>query len=277
MRRRPFGTVLAGSSALVREGLTRILGAANFHIVASLPRIDDRALGSLNQQEPLLLIIDSEDVLGATAAQIACFKARHSGGRVAVLADHCRREQVASAFAAGANAYFVGVANWDAFIKSLELVMLGETVVPPTILPFLLDQAGRHEDEASGRGAGLSREELRETGHEGGPRLSAREKCILHHLVDGHSNKVIARKIDITEATVKVHVKTILRKIGVHNRTQAAIWAMNNGSLISSTNAWPSSEPAPAHLPQGPHEASIFAELPNVKSARFSGVGKQRE
>jgi two-component system nitrate/nitrite response regulator NarL len=50
-------------------------------------------------------------------------------------------------------------------------------------------------------------------------------------LVKGDSNKSIARKIEIAEATVKVHVKAILRKIGVHNRTQAAIWAMNKGSL----------------------------------------------
>ena len=58
-----------------------------------------------------------------------------------------------------------------------------------------------------------------------------REKSILRYLIEGDSNKSIARKIDITEATVKVHVKAILRKIRVHNRTQAAIWGMNNGWL----------------------------------------------
>ena len=52
----------------------------------------------------------------------------------------------------------------------------------------------------------------------------------MHCLIEGDSNKSIARKIDIAEATVKVHVKAILRKIRVQNRTQAAIWAMNNGS-----------------------------------------------
>ena len=45
----------------------------------------------------------------------------------------------------------------------------------------------------------------------------------------GSSNKLIAIKLGITEATVKVHLKTLLRKIDVNNRTQAAIWAMNNG------------------------------------------------
>jgi two-component system nitrate/nitrite response regulator NarL len=68
------------------------------------------------------------------------------------------------------------------------------------------------------------------------PPLSPREKSILRHLINGDSNKCIARKIDITEATVKVHVKAILRKIRVQNRTQAAIWGMNNGSLTRPAN-----------------------------------------
>jgi two-component system nitrate/nitrite response regulator NarL len=59
-------------------------------------------------------------------------------------------------------------------------------------------------------------------------RLSPREKEILSHLVEGHSNKGIARILGITEATVKVHLKSLLRKIGVENRTQAAIWALSN-------------------------------------------------
>jgi two-component system, NarL family, nitrate/nitrite response regulator NarL len=64
--------------------------------------------------------------------------------------------------------------------------------------------------------------------------LSLREIDIIRRIVEGDSNKHIARRLDIAEATVKAHVKTILRKIGVSNRTQAAIWAMNN-SIGSET------------------------------------------
>jgi two-component system nitrate/nitrite response regulator NarL len=60
------------------------------------------------------------------------------------------------------------------------------------------------------------------------PKLSDREVQILDGLVQGHSNKVIARLCDITEATVKVHMKSILRKIQVDNRTQAAVWALEH-------------------------------------------------
>ena len=66
------------------------------------------------------------------------------------------------------------------------------------------------------------------------PRLSEREARILDGLVKGQANKVIARTCDITEATVKVHMKSIMRKIRVENRTQAAIWAMENGYAVDN-------------------------------------------
>ena len=60
-------------------------------------------------------------------------------------------------------------------------------------------------------------------------KLSNRESEILHCLVDGSSNKAIARRLEITESTVKVHMKSLLRKINAANRTQAAIWGMEAG------------------------------------------------
>lgn len=83
-----------------------------------------------------------------------------------------------------------------------------------------------------GGGAGLS-DPIPDSGHGCVPcaalKLSERETQILDGLVRGFANKVIARRYDITEATVKVHMKSILRKIRVGNRTQAAIWALEHG------------------------------------------------
>ena len=60
-------------------------------------------------------------------------------------------------------------------------------------------------------------------------------RCLLH----GHSNKIIARDLGITDSTVKVHLKAVLRKINASNRTQAAIWALNHG--LGPTNGVASS------------------------------------
>src|SRR3546814_6994009 len=59
--------------------------------------------------------------------------------------------------------------------------------------------------------------------------LTDRERQILQCLLNGYSNKLIARALGITEGTVKVHLKSLMKKIDANNRTQAALWARNHG------------------------------------------------
>jgi two-component system nitrate/nitrite response regulator NarL len=287
-----FGTVLIGPSALLRDGIAHILDATNFGVLASAPDTDIAALSSLPQDRPLLLIIEVGRDFGATLSQIESFKAHYPAARVAVLAHphqlHLLPDMVL-AFRAGANAYFVNVATCDAFIKSLELIMLGETILPSAILPFLCGNVGepgsgggrlgeeggdrcahengikghdRVDDELDDEGVDDDPESvaaaLPEIEDDHAPRLSGRQKLILHHLIEGASNKTIARKIHISEATVKVHLKAILRKIRVHNRTQAAIWAMNNGSSLSAKD-------------NGSSALSTFSISPLLQRTRRSG------
>jgi two-component system, NarL family, nitrate/nitrite response regulator NarL len=260
----PIGTVLVGPNVLLREGLARILSVADFRILATASGVDDPVLSSLPQEQPILLIIDVSDDFDAASGQIVSFKHRYPAGRVAVLAHQHQLTDMVSAFRLGANAYLVNVTTCDTFIKSLELVMLGVTLLPPEILTFISDQQNRSrnggaaghnghatddEDDADDGPAddddGDDGEDGEMVGIEVGanvpqaessftPRLSARQQSILHCLILGDSNKAIARKMAIAEATVKVHVKAILRRIRVHNRTQAAIWAMSNGPFISA-------------------------------------------
>lgn len=277
----PIGTVLIGLNVLLREGLARILSAADFHILASASGVDDPVLSSLPQEQPILLIIDVSDDFDAALAQIVSFKHRYPAGRVAVLAHQHQLTDMVSAFRLGANAYLVEVTTCDTFIKSLELVMLGVTLLPPEILTFISDQqdhsrngtaAGHNghaaddegDDDNDDNGGDDDGEmvgiEVETNGHVSQadasytPRLSARQQSILHCLIQGDSNKTIARKMAIAEATVKVHVKAILRRIRVHNRTQAAIWAMSNGPFISGKN-----DPSPA--------------LEDLSIEQFSGLG----
>ena len=76
---------------------------------------------------------------------------------------------------------------------------------------------------------GAGTDEPDKKGHSARPVLSCREGLIITHLMEGHSNKVIARDLRIAEPTVKAHIKNILRKIGATNRTQAAMWGKKNG------------------------------------------------
>src|SRR5262249_48125539 len=239
--RYPFGTVLVGKTSLLKEGLAEILRSAKFRILTSVLSADDFPTSTAQLREQLFLIVHTGEDFNS-AEQVEVFRNRHPTARIAVVADRYRLDELVSAFRAGANGYFVDVMTSHILIKSLELVMMGETVFPPEFLSFALDPEGdlvredAHPDDNQ-------RPLLSEDGV--APQLSPREKSILRHLIEGDSNKSIARKIDIAEATVKVHVKAILRKIRAQNRTQAAIWGMSNGWLSRTTDHPP---PWPEHV-----------------------------
>ena len=230
LRQHSFAVILVGRSILLREGLARILRAANFRILASVSSADDLRPSKATLHLPLLyLIVHTGDDFDIALEQIALFRNRRPDARIAIVADHYWLNELTSAFRAGANGYFVNVITCDRFIRSIELVMMGETIFPPEFLSLIIDANRPHLVEAA---ASVRNGEpiLVATEDATAPLLSPQEKVILRCIIEGDSNKSIARKIDITEATVKVHVKAILRKIRVQNRTQAAVWGINNGS-----------------------------------------------
>jgi DNA-binding NarL/FixJ family response regulator len=232
MRRRDdFATILVGKSILLREGLAKILRSAKFRILASVSCADDLPANKVHTRRSLFLIVHTGDDFDATVEQIELLSDRHPSGRIAIVTDHYRLNELVSAFRAGANGYFVDVIAWAVFVKSIELVMMGETIFPPAFLASVLDCEGDHIGEPASGDKENSQEILITAEETIAPQLSPREKSILRCLIEGASNKCIARKNSIAEATVKVHVKAILRKIKVNNRTQAAIWAMNNDSV----------------------------------------------
>jgi DNA-binding NarL/FixJ family response regulator len=234
-QRQSFAIILVGKSILLREGLARILRSANFRILASVSCADDLLPSKHQLHPPLFLVVHTGDDFDAAVEQIELFRDQHPGGRIAIVADRYRLDEQVSAFRAGANGYFVDVMACDVFIKSIELVMMGETIFPPAFLSFVLDPEGNRLGQAAPRDEN-NQPILIGAENTLAPQLSPREKSILRCLIEGDSNKCIARKIDIAEATVKVHVKAILRKIRVQNRTQAAIWGMNNGSVTQLAN-----------------------------------------
>lgn len=266
MTRQSFITVLVGPSELLREGVSRILNEEDFRILFSTASVNDLLQKPLPHHRSILLIID---IGGADAeaefAQIAEFKAIYPASHVVALADHCRTTDIVSAFRAGADGYLTKIAAYDTFIKALELVMLGQTVLPAETSMFIQDirQGSKNEPTAEPIADELPKvEDKVESGDQEKVILSNRENCILRRLIEGESNKAIAREINIAEATVKVHVKAILRKIRVRNRTQAAVWAMNHGMLTP-----PSGNGAPGNdtvVPQRSHHRHDLLEAKNA-------------
>ncbi|MCC8952442.1 response regulator transcription factor [Bradyrhizobium sp. Pear77] len=254
MRRQySFSIVLGGENSLRKEGLARILNSENFQVFPSISDADDLPgkanVGNVSVCPALFLVVHSGDDFGATIEQIECFKRRHADGRIAVVADHYRLSELTAAIRAGVTGYFIDVMNCDAFIKSIELVMMGGTVFPTDFLTSALDAEKRDADGVPPR-LDYSHAPANADGRLA-QQLSPREISILQCLIEGDSNKCIARKIDIAEATVKVHIKAILRKIRVQNRTQAAIWGLNHrpAARPSSGTAYPAADATERLLP----------------------------
>ncbi|MGO4385925.1 response regulator transcription factor [Microvirga sp. 2YAF29] len=109
----------------------------------------------------------------------------------------------------------------------MQLVMLGEVVVSSELI--LKAIAAPVNEQETPPEADLDAEKI--FGPAQKKLLSNRETQVLSWLTEGAPNKVIARNLNVAEATIKVHVKAILKKIGVGNRSQAAIWAAQNMEL----------------------------------------------
>ena len=155
---------------------------------------------------------------------------QNPSARIVVLSDRCELNAALAVFRAGADGYLFEQISCDALIKSLDLVMLGGTILPAA----LMRRVGQdHEMDSEDDPAVPAAQTEVPTLDDMPRKLSQQETRILRCLMQGEPNKIIARQFDITEATVKVHIKAILRKICVRNRTQAAVWAQSNSRLLT--------------------------------------------
>ncbi|WP_262297461.1 response regulator transcription factor [Microvirga sesbaniae] len=207
------------TNPLLRLGLENVLSEAGFIVwhdivdgFSSLPRIDDEVSA--------LFIIDGSSFADGVTDLARRLKAHAPDARMVMLADSFDAAVVHAAWSAGVHGFCLTNQRQDVLIKSLELVMLGEIVLPAAIV-LPIAELGLSDAEGD---AGEGLVPMRVNGHQS-RKLSSREAQILACLRDGAPNKVIARQLNLSEATVKVHVKAILKKIGACNRTQAALWA----------------------------------------------------
>jgi two-component system nitrate/nitrite response regulator NarL len=207
----PTMTLLLCKSSLVRTGLRRILAGTRFTVLDET--VTSRSPGpALHDALPVLCIVDESHSLDELPALVAHLKTQYPSARVVLLYTSLEPKALRRAYEAGLSGICSTAMRPEALFKALELVMLGEPFIPSAVA---LD----------GLGARSCGHQTRSTLSAKPRNLSNREAEILHCLMQGVSNKVIARKLDVMESTVKVHLKAILRKIGATNRTQAAIWA----------------------------------------------------
>jgi two-component system, NarL family, nitrate/nitrite response regulator NarL len=185
-------------SRLVKDCLSSVLAKAGLFVLNEPDRCN----------ELKIVIIDFKDC--TDPAIVSAHQQR--GAKVVVLGSKAECLELSLDEIAPFGGVLTYELSADAFVRSLRLIDSGERVVSFDIAQERAGQASSPSNAPRSDPA----------------RLSPREREVLLKLVEGHSNKVIARHLGMTEATVKVHLKSVLRKIRVDNRTQAAIWALAN-------------------------------------------------
>lgn len=213
---------LLAKHEIARDGLRNVFSGDNFQILASVSSegsfLDEQRGAGVDVDSHVIIIDGGDRGFGLDACRSLAANRKQS--RLALLLDHYVYQDVVEAFQVGVDAVIIKGILCAPLIESIKLVALGEKVFPSQLVNDLTRPGSPTRRDLWQRNAASIG-------------LSGREIEILKCIMAGMANKVIARQSGICEATVKVHVKSILRKLGVENRTQAATWGVKNGLFES--------------------------------------------
>ena len=208
--------LLADDDGLVRSGLCALLSAEDDITVVGEAANGREAVNRARELEPEVVLMDVRmpQVDGVTAVREIVSWPRRP--RVLVLTTFDLDEVVDDALDAGADGFLLKRATPEQLIDGIRTVFSGDALVSPTVTRRLLAA------HASRRLPDRERLALASP-------LTERETAVLRALAEGLSNAEIAATIWVSPETVKTHIKSILSKLGVRDRTQAVVWAYRTG------------------------------------------------
>jgi DNA-binding NarL/FixJ family response regulator len=207
------GILIADDHDVVRRGIHALLADSEYCIVDEAATLAELAsIAQTTTATAVLLDVRFPDGDGLNA--VARLKIDRPGLPIVMFSAYENPNFIARAIALGANGYVSKAATRERLLESIHLAITGEHT--------------------------WSREELRRVSGSlaAGPAsydieapLTKRENEVLRHLAQGRTNKQIAESLQISYETVKEHVQHVLRKVGVSDRTQVAVWAVRSGSV----------------------------------------------
>jgi DNA-binding NarL/FixJ family response regulator len=200
--------LIADDHGVIRDGLGRLIEALPDMEVVATASDGEEALDQARAAEPDVILMDLDmpklDGIEATRRVLA----ERPNTAVLVLTSFSDRPRILGALEAGASGYLLKDVAADEVAEGIRAAARGESPLDPRAARTVL--TARHEPDPLAA-------------------LSDREREVLKLLLEGLPNKLIARRLEITEKTVKSHLTRIFREIGVTDRTQAALWAERNG------------------------------------------------
>ena len=198
---------------LFRKGVSQLIAMAPHLQLVGEASSGELGVAKARELDPDLILLDLH-MKGMNG--IDTLKAIRDAGvdsRVVILTVSDSADDLVAAIRSGADGYLLKDMEPEDLLAAIDQTLNGSTVIGEQ-LNGMLARAIREEATSNQRDSAT---------------LTKREQEILHGLAQGLSNKLIARNLDITEATVKVHVKNLLKKLGFRSRLEAAVWAVGRG------------------------------------------------
>ncbi|MBL9217080.1 MAG: response regulator transcription factor [Opitutaceae bacterium] len=220
MTNKKLRILLTDDQSLFREALRTLLSLQpDFEIVAEAEN-GERALALARAHKPDVILMDLRmPVMGGVEATRRIMAAV-PGSRVVVLTTFDEDEEIFEALRAGALGYLLKACSADKLNESVRAAAKGASVLEPAVTAKMMAELNR-----------LSAREGKKVSQSLADPLSERELAVLKLLAEGCSNKEIGAKLSITEGTVKNHMTNVLGKLGVLDRTQAALRAREMGLI----------------------------------------------
>ena len=207
MTGKQISVLIADDHPVVRQGISVLLSVHDDMIVLGEAADGDETLRLAAQLRPDVLLLDLKLPRLDGVEVLRRLPEQSAGTRALVLTSAADKAQVALALQAGAAGFLYKDVDPDALVRAIRSVHDGHTLLAAEVADVLsVRSAGR---VTSGIGA-----------------LTSREREVLALLADGQSNREIAGTLRVSEKTVKTHVSSVLAKLGVADRTQAAVLAV---------------------------------------------------
>ncbi len=215
--------LLIDDHTLFRAGLEDLLTRRGIRVVAAVGS-GDEGLAAASMHTPDIVLLDMRMPQMDGLSVLRQLRKAHPGLRVVMLTTSSNESDLVEALRSGARGYLLKDIEPDELVVALREVLAGKTVVAPELAPVLASVVqggeGRPQEDKSNNPFSD---------------LTPREYEILTLLAEGQSNKVIARNLGISDGTVKLHVKAILRKLNVSSRITAAVMAVEHGIRVENT------------------------------------------
>ena len=207
---KPVRLLIIDDHPLFRRGVRQLVDIeGGFEVVAEASSGQEGiALAEQLRPDMVLLDLNMEGMDGNET--LHALRAAGCMARVAVLTVSDQEDDLVNALRAGADGYLLKDTEPEELLRQLRQIVDGRLVLTEGLTEHLA-RAMRRQDEPAPAGQ---------------PRLTPREREVLDLIASGLNNKLIARELELSEGTVKVHVKHLLKKLGLRSRLEAALWAV---------------------------------------------------